>query len=248
MLDPDDDYFEIRGRSFPKWTSTVNGEGDEILTETKEWTDYKDHLRTVIACEAAGLVTTDFNSFDKYVGQDLPRNIPKLKKFVEQFDKTFKSVNLYLWSSRNGTQKSTTAKTLCYELVKRKKLVQFVLMGNLLKSLTNENFADAEHETVSLIDRCRSADFLVIDDSFDPNKVTMYKSGYQLSFLDMFLRQRIEEDRRSTCFTSNIPPDGIDAKVFGVSLKALVVRSIPVPMEFNDGIDDFNPANLWDGE
>jgi DNA replication protein DnaC len=230
----------------PKWQlETVDGE--EQLVETVEWRDFKSKRNDELALQQIGLSKSNFTSFDQYAGKDAPGNILKLRQYVERFDKTFKSVSLYLWSSRNGTQKSTTARVLCYELMKQKKTVQFVLMGNLLKNLTQENFAkDSEEGPITLIEKCRNVDFLVIDDSFDPMKATMYRSGYQLSFLDMFLRQRIEEHRKAICFTSNIAPDKIDDKVFGISLKALVIRSVPKPMEFNDGIDDFNPLNLWD--
>ena len=35
-------------------------------------------------------------------------------------------------------------------------------------------------------------DFLIIDDSFDKKKATIFKSGYQIPFLDEFLRTRLE--------------------------------------------------------
>lgn len=238
------DSFELRGRNFPKWKREIIDE-QEVTFETEEWHTFKIQRKLEIELNSSGLCLSPFLSFDQYVGSDVPNNIPKLREYVSEFNKKFNSINLYLWSSRNGTQKSTIAKIICYELIKQGKKVQFVLMGTLLKSLTNENFEDSKSSKFELIDLCRNADFLVVDDSFDPMKATMYKSGYQLSFLDMFLRQRIEENRKATCFTSNIAPEEIDSKVFGVSMKALVVRSVPVPMEFNDGISDFNPMNLW---
>jgi hypothetical protein len=239
-----EDSFELKGRTFPKWRVEIV-DGEEVCAETQEWFDFKNGRLVEIQLSESGLTLSAWRSFDQYVGADKFGNITKLRKYISDFDKKFNSVNLYLWSHRNGTQKSTTAKIICYELLKQTKTVQFILMGTLLRLLTNESFQADASEDQLLVSRCRAVDFLVIDDSFDPNKVTMYKSGYQLSFLDMFLRQRIEENRRATCFTSNLPPESIDQKVFGVSMKALVVRSIPLPMEFNDGIDDFDPLKLW---
>ena len=69
------------------------------------------------------------------------------------------------------------------------------------------------------------ADFLFIDESFDKSKITLFKSGYQIPYLDNFIRERYEDLRKPTIFISNIKPQDIDESLFGKSLKDLINRS-----------------------
>jgi len=85
---------------------------------------------------------------------------------------------------------------------------------------------------------------LIVDDAFDPKKITLYKSGYQLPFLDTFFRRRIEGLKKAICFTSNVPISEIGG-TFGQSIQALIKRSAPDPMEFSDEINDFDVEDLW---
>ncbi len=181
---------------------------------------------------------------DQYIGGDDNGNLKKVEKYCESFKDKFNSYHLYFWARSNSTQKTTTAAYIGKQLAVQGYKVQFVIMDELVKKLTKVGFEDVDEE-VSLY---LKADFLIIDDAFDPAKVTLYKSGYQISFIDNFLRKRLEGERKATCFTSNIPiPEIISS--FGKSIHALVLRCIYDPMEFKDSIalkNDFNPQNMWD--
>jgi hypothetical protein len=74
--------------------------------------------------------------------------------------------------------------------------------------------------------------------------MTVYKSGYQLGFLDTFLRYRLEVARKPVCFTSNIPIAEIGKK-WTVSIQSLVERHVPTPMEFRDYLTDFSTQGIW---
>ncbi|MBD3216509.1 MAG: hypothetical protein GF311_28100 [Candidatus Lokiarchaeota archaeon] len=175
-----------------------------------------------------------------YLGEN--QNIDKLKKYVDNFGNKFKKIHLYLWSNLNGTQKTTVASWIAKELILKDFDCQFVLMDTLLKLLVS--FNDNQDE----INKYLRCDFLVLDDSFDSKKVTVYRSGYQIPFLDNFLRQRLEGYQKATCFTSNFSIDSIDESVFGKSICDLVDRNISLPMEFNDKVAKkykFNIEELW---
>lgn len=189
-------------------------------------------------------------NIDSYIGELSLDHIKKLKNFVKDFELKFKHINLYLWSKKNSTQKTTVAKWIAKSLIEKNLSVEFILMNNLVKYLqivSFENKEDKFDKIKEIVNQCYTVDFLIIDDSFDINKVTLYKSKYQLSFLDSFLRERLEQYRKSTCFTSNVPINEI-GKNFGKSIEKLVERNIVLPMEFKDYVYGKNKdevKELW---
>lgn len=223
--------------------SLVMIDGEESYQETPEWKNYKKLLQTVASLEASDIPSHVATlGFDSYVGEDTS-NILKLQKYISDFEK-FKAVHLYLWSYLNGTQKTTTASILGKELIQQGYSVRFVLMNTLARLLSERSFNEA---SVPLLESYLNCDFLILDDVFDKKKATIYKSGFQIPFLDEFLRTRLEIKRKATCFTSNIPVDEIDQTIFGVSIKTLIKRSV-IPLEFTTQycqVDDFNPEDLW---
>lgn len=220
-------------------------DGEVYLVKTKEWKQLQDSALFDARFKASGLPihVRDLLPRD-YIGtnRDIPR---KLSKYVNCFDDKFSHVHLYLWSHENGTQKTTMASIVGKELIKKGKSVRFILMGELLSILTG---LDNKEDNTARQDELLGCDYLVIDDSFDRRKATIYRSGYQISFLDIFLRERLEVRKKATCFTSNFSIDEIDEDVFGTSLKKLVKRSVPTPFELGvpySDRNDFDPEDLW---
>ncbi len=235
-------FAEIDGVQYKKFVVTVDETGEETLTYTRA---YKEALRLFQArfsLEKCGIESqTIERTLDGYQGADAPANIAKLRIFLNGFSQKHKTTNLYLWSLWNSTQKSTTAKILAKEIFLQGYTVRFITMSELVLALKEETYLPEKY--AALVEDCREVDFLVIDDSFDSKKMTLYKSGYQLSFLDTFLRTRMEMYRRSTCFTSNIDP-ALISDPFGPSIQALVERSVRV-MEFNDKWARLELDNFW---
>lgn len=235
-------FFDRGGRKMPKYIFTHAEDGTVTAVKTPEWQKFIDSKRTNILFKKSGLPISKYLSLSQYKGEDTSRNIPKLVQYAKEFDSKFRNVHLYLWSELNSTQKTTSIVTVGKELLEQGQTVQFILMDSLLKSLTQETFKDQENP---ILGRCRTVDFLIIDDSFDPKKVTVYKSGYQLSFLDSFLRERLEVRGMATAFTSNIPIDKI-GDTFGRSIMELIRRNVPCPMEFKDSISRIDVNDLFD--
>lgn len=223
----------------------VQIDGEEVYRETEEWRNYKLKKRaeSLLVTSNIPLHSVDL-TLDDYVGNDREK-IGKMKKYLSDFEEKFKNIHLYFWSQENSTQKTTMASVLGKELLMKGHKVQFVLMGRLINLLSGERYEDGVSEELEPI---RQADFLIIDDSFDKKKATIYKSGYQIPFLDEFLRTRLEIEKRATCFTSNVPIDSIDEDVFGVSIKKLMRRAILDPFFFESSYElrnDFSPEDLW---
>lgn len=193
------------------------------------------------------VINYDINS---YVGNLSLDHVKKLKKFVKEFKPKFKCVNLYFWSKKNSTQKTTLAKWIARSLLEKGLTTRFILMDTLIKYLQTISFDDGSEKVRIIktkIDQCCNVDFLIIDDSFDLNKITLYKSKYQLPFLDSFLRERLEQYKKSTCFTSNVPIEKIGDN-FGISIEKLVERNIILPMQFKDYVfykDKDKLKELW---
>lgn len=173
-------------------------------------------------------------TIDKYIGDDEEHNLDKLKKYINEFEIKYKVVHLYFWSYINSTQKTTIAQYIANQLLIRNYNVQFILMDNLIHTLMDAQFQYDIRENIEKLFEC---DFLIIDDCFDTKKVNLYKSGYQISYLDNFLRSRLENIGKATCFTSNLPLSEI-GKDWGKSIEELLNRNVPTPMEFKDGINE----------
>lgn len=224
--------------------SVIEKDGEEYFVETPEWKNYKNKKRTQKVITQGNLpphvIDLSFESLIK-----MNDKIDKLKTYVSRFDEKFKSIHLYFWSTKNGTQKTTTASILAKELALSGHSVKFVLMSDLSKLLTKEGFED---EANDIINEYLNTDFLIIDDAFDSKKITVYKSGYQIPFIDTFLRKRLETKRKATCFTSNVSLENIDRQIFGESLVKLLERSVLDPWGFTVPFslrNDFNPEDLW---
>lgn len=219
-------------------------ENDEETTYqyTPEWIAYQKSSRLKEKLSHSDLPSNVKNfSFDNLF--ELKGIKSKLTKYTNFFSEKYSSIHLYFWSKENGTQKTTTASILGKELLLKGYSVQFILMSDLTKKLTKQDFEENLEINKYLI-----SDFLIIDDSFDAKKMTVYKSGYQIPFLDTFLRTRLEVKRKATCFTSNVGLNQIDTNIFGASLVKLVQRSIIDPFHFDTPFskrNDFNPDNLW---
>lgn len=182
---------------------------------------------------------------DSYIGDQSIDSVDKLKKYVHEFSQFYHKISLYLYGP-NGTQKTTVAKWIGREVLKQHFSVFYVLMDNLVKALVKEGFDDSVEE---LLQKARDAQLLIIDESFDKSKVTLYNSGYQIAFLDRLLRQRLEETSdRATLFISNNPVGEIKQS-FGQSIHSLIERNTQhTQLYFGDHYakaNNFEAEDIW---
>ena len=174
--------------------------------------------------------------------------VPKLYKYIEKFDQRFADKIIY-FTGRMGTQKTTVACWLAKELVKQGKKVNYVIMNDLIRLLQDKDFKE---ELVPYYKRLLTTDFLIIDRAFDKEQVTLYKSNYQLPFLDSFLRSRIEQYAKATCIVSNSDVESISSHGFSEDSQDFVLRKVRqfqtlfVFLDRYTQKDDFEIENLWD--
>ena len=191
----------------------------------------------------------DYELTDDYIGETSRQDIiPKMYKYIEKFDVRFADKIMY-FTGVMGTQKTTVACWLAKELVKQGKTVQYTIMNDLIRLLQDKNFKD---ELIPQYERLLHCDFLIIDRAFDKEQVTLYKSNYQLPFIDSFLRSRIEQYGKATVVISNSSVDDISKHGFSDDSQDFVYRKVlqsQTLFEFKDRYtqkDDFVIENLWD--
>lgn len=209
--------------------------------------EYQRQLKFEISLMKAGLENFSLN-FNHYKGRH-KESRDKLIQYCENINSKY-STNSHLYLiGKNGTQKTTMAKCLLAECVYRGKSGKFILMSDLVDILTDV-YSDNPTRN-SELEYLRTVDILVIDDAFDKNKVTLYRSGYQLAFIDRFIRNRIEVSKLNTIFTSNVPISDIQKNGFTYDIQNLLERSIKVrdgELEFIDVYveNEVNIDSLWD--
>jgi hypothetical protein len=238
------DRFNYKGRLLPKYRFEEI-DGQEIAIPTEEWKEYLNLLETKRYLLSAGVGEVTPYGLDTYIGEDRFNNIPKLRKYCDEFKTNFLRIHLYLWSRINGTQKSTCAKDIIVRLARRGVKSKFVLMDSLIKTLLD---AERNDDSKQKAGEWSSTEFLVIDECFAKGQITLFKSGYQLAFLNTFLKERMEVFRRATCFTANTPIEEIGQE-WGAGIQSLVDRGVPTPMLFNDTIAKtrFRNDDIWGG-
>jgi hypothetical protein len=243
-LDIQNDRFNHKGRLFPKYRFE-EVDGQEIIVFTEEWKEHLNFLETKRYLLSANVGEVTPYGLDTYIGEDRFNNIPKLKKYCDEFKTNFLHIHLYLWSRINGTQKSTCAKDIIVRLARQGIKSKFVLMDSLIKTLLDAERDDSSKQKAK---EWATVDFLVIDECFAKGQITLFKSGYQLAFLNTFLKERLEVFRRATCFTANVSIEDIGQE-WGTGIQSLVDRSIPTPMLFNDTVakTNFRNADIWGG-
>jgi|LSQA01.1.fsa_nt_gi DNA replication protein DnaC len=151
-----------------------------------------------------------------YLGNKSLNTIELIKKYFKYFCNTknkrllpyteiAKKAILYFYGD-NGTQKTHVAHWLLKELLFYDFNVYYTTMQDLTKLLVDT--VEVDEKEKELIDFCLNCDLLVIDEAFDKSKMTLFKSAYQIPFLDSFIRNRIQKEK-ATIFISNVLPENI---------------------------------------
>jgi DNA replication protein DnaC len=210
---------------------------------------YQYQIHILQKLEKAGIIASPLllnYSIDRdYIGPDKQNNIPKFKKYIEDFEKTFYDKTLYFYGVP-GTQKTTIATWIAMELIKKDISVYYTIMNDLIKDLQENTFSEEDLES-----RYYDCDCLIIDRAFGKDQVTIYKSGYQIPFLDNFLRKRIDQLQKGTIIISNNEVHEISNAGFNSDIESLIDRKTrPFDSIFYFGDhysikDDFDNIDLW---
>ena len=122
---------------------------------------------------------------------------------------------------KNGTQKTVLGNWIGKSLLSKGYSVRYLLMNNLVGMLQDVDFKDGVQEKLDKLD---STDLLIIDEAFDKEKMRLYKSGFQISFIDTWLRNRIQTLNKGVVFISNVKPEDIEKQGLSHSIQDFVER------------------------
>lgn len=189
----------------------------------KEWVERENRNRKL---KEANLWDSEY-SISNYVGNKSQEDALALKTYIDNFEEKFKDKMIYMYGL-NSCQKTTLAMWVGKSLLDKDFSVYYTLMESLsvalLPDFNAEKVQMAEKEKI--IDKAMNSDLLIIDESFDKSKLTLYKSGYQIPFIDRFIRERFELKNKAIIFISNKKPEEIESQGFGQSLQSLIVRNV----------------------
>lgn len=159
-----------------------------------------------------------------YVGKNSYCNVQKLYDFLANLDNIkYRSASLYLYGPY-GTQKTTLSQWLGRSILLKGYSVRYVTMQQLISELSSA--FDSDEAKQRNVENLLSVDFLIIDEAFTKSKVVLYKSGYQLPFLETFLKERMDLRKKSCIFVSNTFVRDIASQGFGESIQNFIDRSI----------------------
>ena len=207
--------------------------GEETVQRCKCKSKDLTEAKLNIAYDLAGIPYNYFNSkdFSYYSGDKSKDKVNELKHFVDNFEE-LKFASFYL-HGLPSTQKTTIAKIVGSELIKKGYSVKYMIMNTLIKEIINSDF---EREGNRF-----NVDFLILDEAFDPIKMTVYKSNFQIPFLDTFIRERVETLKKSTMFISNVPLENVEYDYIRE-----VVRRNCLIYEFKDKITKQDAFSIYD--
>ena len=157
------------------------------------------------------------------------------------------------FTGASGTQKTFTAIWLGAQIINSHKKVAYITMLDLISLLmksTDDFSAKASEDTY--YSYLENVDLIIIDDAFDKDRVNVWKSGYQLQFIDAFLRKRIN-NKKGLVIVSRYTPSEIIGQGFSSSIQSLISREVNLKktlFEFNESYETnlLNPKGLFDDE
>ncbi len=209
---------------------------------------YREELLVSLRAKNASVWQTPPDITKSYKGTKSLKSRDNFTRYIEQFKK-FQDKCVYMYGP-NGTQKTSIAMWGAKKLLQQGWKVQYILMYRLLELLTSR--FEAQQQAGIELNFLKKSDLLIIDEAFTKDKVLLYKSGYQLPFLDSFLRERIDLQKKGTLFISNKHSSEIEQEGFGKSLQDLIVRNTKqTELEFLDNyvannINDFDSRSIFE--
>ena len=189
--------------------------------------------------------------FSDYVGEISKKNVDKIQYMCQNIHyEKFKYVNLYLWGTETGTQKTSCVCNFGKECIKKGLYVKFMLFGTFVNYLMKLQGFHRDEEADEKIKELKQMDIIILDDAFDPNKSMLWKKESSreliISEIDNFFREQIYKNKKFI-LTSNLSPQMIQEN-YGRFLYDLIDRNF-ISFSFLDSVTRVRKEkmseNLW---
>ena len=234
----------VNKHTVPGYISKTLENGYEVVYECdchKNWREEQDIVyRAIYSNIWCDHVSLNYNPLSDYVGVNSNKEMQLLVKFVNNFqEERIRESSLYLWGP-NSTQKTHLVQWMGLTLLRKRYTVFYTSMHQLLKILTEF------HERVEkdeMVENLKKIDFLILDESFDKKKVSLFKTGFQIPFLEDFLKERMEANRKATVFVSNVSIFDITKNEFSESIQNLIIRNTQPKGTILSFTDNYHAVN-----
>ena len=177
-----------------------------------------------------------------YAGTKSAADKDRLVNYVKQFELNpeVRRLMVYMYGP-NGTQKSTLASWVGKSLLSKGFSVRYVLMNDLIHTLMDaEDFNEERKEkAIAKIEKLENTDLIIVDESFDKEKMKLYKSGFMLSFLDSWIRKRIGQLNKGILFVSNVKIEDIESNGLSHSIQDFVEREVKLHNCYLQFLDNY---------
>jgi len=143
----------------------------------------------------------------------------KIKKYIDNLVEMMEQgIGLYLWSSENGTGKTSVSALIAKEALRYGKTVFFEESSRLKGMLINK---EQFEEGTSIEERMMMVDVLILDDI---GKEYRTSSGYAENVIETLVRARVQKVK-TTIMTGNVHPKDMK-KIYSEDFSALLKESV----------------------
>lgn len=216
----------------------------------KKWQKESDLERKY---RSAGFDMRNYNYSPRtYIGNLSATDKDRIINYVKQFESSDKvrSAIVYLYGP-NGTQKSTFMCWVGKSLLAIGFNVKYMSMAELLSILMDSEDFDKDKAEIAQakIEKLEKTDLVILDESFDKDKMKLWKSGYQMSFIDKWIRRRVQQLNKGIFFISNVELDKIESQGFSHSIQDFVSREVLLHKCYLKFLDNYiaNSSLEYDG-
>ena len=143
----------------------------------------------------------------------------KIKKYIDNLVGMMEQgIGLYLWSTENGSGKTSIAALIAKEALRYGKTVFFEESSRLKGMLINK---EQFEEGTSIEERMMMVDVLILD---DVGKEYRTSSGYAENVIETLVRARVQKVK-TTIMTGNVHPKDMK-KIYSEDFSALLKESV----------------------
>ena len=231
----------------------VDEDNKRFVTECTCHKYWIEENRRYIEAERCGIWTDESSLYyslpPSYRGEKSKGTITKITKYIDSlFDSYAKVFSLYL-TGVSGTQKTTVAQYIGLNFFEAKMKAYFLQMQPFIRNISNPYGIDEEEgaSRKKFMKVVEGADCLIIDNAFEKDASPVY-GGNQSSYIEGFLRERMEVNHKAVIFVSKVAPNEIKKQGYSESLQEFVIKQTTnkgTQLEFLDIFNDFEVSSIF---
>jgi hypothetical protein len=207
----------------------IGGVGTQKIVPCTCYREYEKDLLTFILLRDNGVLANEeeYDFIKKYTLNDYKGE--KSKRFVASLFSYVKAIdhikhNFFYFYGKTRTQKTVVVKKFLYLLAKeniynKRFFVKYTTYSDLLEVLLDRDNKNYQ----GILAPYYEADVLVVDDAFNENRATIFKTGFQNSFVTDFFRTRLDRYKKLTIVITQASLANLSPVVISEDLRAYLM-------------------------